>query len=94
MMLEGIPLASKADQLFEMRRKKWELEDAHLRYLYKQGLTNLEIADRLTSMMIQMLREGIISRHPNASEICILQEMRLIAESEKKMKQRRIRVDG
>ena len=69
-------------------REKWNQEMVHFHRLQDRGWNSLDIADYLIHQTFQMLRAGILSRFPQATESEIKQKMRESVLLYEKLKQR------
>jgi len=69
-------------------REKWNQEIAHFHRLQDRGWDSLGITDDLIHQTLQMLRAGIMSRFPQATEIEVKQKMRESILFYEKLKQR------
>ena len=59
--------------LFNLRREKFQREQAHVQRLLFRGLHPVEIADRLIHIMLEVLFEGFKLKYPHLDE----QELKL-----------------
>ncbi|HMF31642.1 MAG TPA: hypothetical protein VKK79_09520 [Candidatus Lokiarchaeia archaeon] len=69
-------------------REKWNQEIDHFHRLQDRGWDSLGITDDLIHQTLQMLRAGIMSRFPQATEIEVKQKMRESILFYEKLKQR------
>jgi hypothetical protein len=70
-------------------REKFDRDQTHIAYLLAQGMHPIEIADRMTQVMIEALRESVKRQHPDWSADQIIQEMRDRFSREKNLQQKR-----
>jgi hypothetical protein len=72
-----------------IKRQKFLQDLKHVDHLRQAGLSNLEIADRLTHAMIEMLRAGMRARFPDANSEEITRKMREAVDLDRAMKRKR-----
>ncbi|HMF29981.1 MAG TPA: hypothetical protein VKK79_01100 [Candidatus Lokiarchaeia archaeon] len=52
----------------QRRREKLLQEEKHFEFLLSRGLHPFDVADELTHVMLGLLRAGLISEYPHATE--------------------------
>ena len=63
-------------------------DQAHIQYLLKKAWNFLDIADQMTHYMLTLLRDEIVTRHPEWNKEQIRDEMRKKLLEQKQMKMR------